>query len=166
MFTYKQEKELHSFIVENFSYYFDFDYLKSEVLLPNGRVDILGEDDTTIYVIEIKRDYIDKVAIKQVSGYLPQVEALYPDKKVVGIAIAPSIDENIEGINSEIKIIKMDNVEFIPPVSKSTIKRITFTLEETLIEKLREVSKESMIPQARIIEDMLEKNLEKYRKQK
>lgn len=44
-------------------------------------------------------------------------------------------------------------------------KRITFTLEETLIEKLREVSKESMIPQARIIEDMLEKNLEKYRKQ-
>ena len=45
-------------------------------------------------------------------------------------------------------------------------KRITFTLEETLIEKLREVSKESMIPQARIIEDMLEKNLEKYRKQK
>lgn len=45
-------------------------------------------------------------------------------------------------------------------------KRITFTLEEKLIEKLREVSKESMIPQARIIEDMLEKNLEKYRKQK
>ena len=45
-------------------------------------------------------------------------------------------------------------------------KRITFTLEETLIEKLREVSKESMIPQARIIEDMLEKNLEKYRIQK
>lgn len=44
-------------------------------------------------------------------------------------------------------------------------KRITFTLEESTIDKLREVSKESMIPQARIIEDMIEKHLNDYRKE-
>lgn len=43
-------------------------------------------------------------------------------------------------------------------------KRITFTLEESTIDKLREVSKESMIPQARIIEDMIEKYLDSYKK--
>lgn len=165
MFTYKKEKDLHNFIVDNFSYYFDFDYLKSEVLIPKGRIDILGEDETTIYVVEIKRDIIDKFAIRQVSDYIPQVKELYPDKKVVGIAIAPEIDSKASEIDTNIKIVKIDNVNYVPPVSKSTLKTFSVTLEENLIEKLKEVSKESMISQSRIIRDIVEKNLDSYRKQ-
>ena len=164
MLTYKVEKELHSFIVDNFSNYFDFKYIKSEVLLPVGRVDILGEDDTTVYVIEIKRDCVNKAAITQVTGYIPQVELLYPNKKVVGIVVAPVVEKGAADINPDIKIVELTDVNFVPPVSRSTIKRITFTLEESTIDKLREVSKESMIPQARIIEDMIEKYLDSYKK--
>lgn len=34
-------------------------------------------------------------------------------------------------------------------------KRVTFTLDEETIEKLREVSKETMIPQARLVEQAI-----------
>lgn len=151
MFTYKVEKELHSFIVDNFSNYFDFKYIKSEVLLPVGRVDILGEDDTTVYVIEIKRDCVNKAAITQVTGYIPQVELLYPNKKVVGIVVAPVVEKGAADINPDIKIVELTDVNFIPPVSKSTIKRITFTLDEDLIKELKEKSEETHIPQAKIV---------------
>lgn len=39
-------------------------------------------------------------------------------------------------------------------------KRITFTLDEALIEMLKTHSKESMVPQARIVESALKKYLE------
>ncbi len=41
-------------------------------------------------------------------------------------------------------------------------KRITFTLDEELIKKLKEVSKETMIPQARLVESAIKDILQKY----
>lgn len=41
-------------------------------------------------------------------------------------------------------------------------KRVTFTLDPELIEKLREISAETMIPQARLVERALEKVIEEY----
>lgn len=40
-------------------------------------------------------------------------------------------------------------------------KRITFTLDEALIKRLKAYSKESMIPQARIVEDAIKIYLDK-----
>ena len=42
-------------------------------------------------------------------------------------------------------------------------KSITFTLPEELIDKLKEVSKETMIPQAKLVEKALEEMLSKYK---
>lgn len=44
--------------------------------------------------------------------------------------------------------------------------RITFTLDPKLIEKLRETSKRTMIPQARLVEVALEKVIEEYQPKK
>lgn len=43
-------------------------------------------------------------------------------------------------------------------------KRVTFTLDEELIEKLKETSKETMIPQAKIVESAIRESLKKYEK--
>lgn len=40
-------------------------------------------------------------------------------------------------------------------------KRVTFTLEEELIEKLKGYSEKSMIPQARIVEESIKEYLKK-----
>lgn len=42
-------------------------------------------------------------------------------------------------------------------------KRITFTIDEKLIESLREVSKESGIPQSRIVSDSVERRIEEIK---
>lgn len=41
-------------------------------------------------------------------------------------------------------------------------KRITFTLDEELIIKLKEISKETMIPQAKLVESAIKDILKKY----
>lgn len=43
-------------------------------------------------------------------------------------------------------------------------KRVTFTLDEDLINRLREVSIETMIPQARLVEQAIQEVLNKYEK--
>ena len=41
-------------------------------------------------------------------------------------------------------------------------KRITFTLDENIIKKLKEVSDKTMIPQSRLVEEAIKSVLEKY----
>jgi predicted transcriptional regulator len=41
-------------------------------------------------------------------------------------------------------------------------KRVTFTLSEELIEQLKKVSEETMIPQARLVEQALQDVVKKY----
>jgi metal-responsive CopG/Arc/MetJ family transcriptional regulator len=43
-------------------------------------------------------------------------------------------------------------------------KRVTFTLEEELIEQLKKVSEETMIPQSKLIEKSLTEVLKSYEK--
>ena len=43
-------------------------------------------------------------------------------------------------------------------------KRVTFTLDEKLIEQLKKVSEETMIPQARLVESAIKQLLLKYEK--
>lgn len=43
-------------------------------------------------------------------------------------------------------------------------KRVTFTLEEEIIERLKQVSEETMIPQAKLVEKAILQVLESYKK--
>ena len=43
-------------------------------------------------------------------------------------------------------------------------KRITFTFDEKLIERLKEVSEQTMIPQSRLVEQAVKEILEKHGK--
>lgn len=42
-------------------------------------------------------------------------------------------------------------------------KRVTFTLDESIIEKLKETSGKTMIPQSRLVESALKEVILKYR---
>ena len=44
-------------------------------------------------------------------------------------------------------------------------KRITFTLEPELIERLQKVSKETMIPQVKLVEKAIDEKLKEYEKE-
>ncbi len=164
MFSYTKEKELHEYIVEHFNDYFDFNYISSEFIVSGGRVDIIGKDDNTIYVVELKRDYITNSAIKQLVNYLPEIQALNPNSKVKGIAVAPMVDEKLDPLPDNIELMVLDNVNFIEPVHRFTKKRVTFTIEEELVEKLKEISTDTMIPQAKLVEKAIESIIEKYDK--
>lgn len=157
MFTYKTEKELHEYLVKHFNDFFDFDYISSEFIITSGRIDILGKDDNTIYVVELKRDFVTNATIEQLSNYIPEIQSLNPDKVVLGIAVAPKIDDkvNIDSLPSNITIKTLDNVKFIEPEHNFTKKRITFTLDEKIIKELKETSERTMIPQARIVEQAI-----------
>ena len=149
MFTYSREKELHEYIVDNFLDFFDFEYLSSEFTINSGRVDILGMKDDVIYVVELKRDKVTQSTIKQLSNYLPDIELLHPDKKVIGIAAAPYIDYDLEIPSPNINTMKLNNVELSLAGMKQ---RQSFTFDEETIKLLKEASNKTDIPQSRIAE--------------
>jgi predicted DNA-binding protein len=43
-------------------------------------------------------------------------------------------------------------------------KRVTFTIEEEIVERLKKVSEDTMIPQAKLVEKAIENILEQYDK--
>lgn len=43
-------------------------------------------------------------------------------------------------------------------------KRVTFTIEKELVEQLKQVSEQTMIPQAKLVEKAIEKVIEEYKK--
>src|SRR4051812_5297767 len=106
MFTYSTELDLQTYILNNFDRYFDFEYFASEMVIEGGRIDVLGMDKDTVYVVEIKRDFITQLAIDQLSSYLPKIGNKFVDKKIIGIAVAPVIHGtlNLESLPSYIKV--------------------------------------------------------------
>lgn len=44
-------------------------------------------------------------------------------------------------------------------------KRVTFTLEEEIIEQLKSISEQTMIPQARLVEQAVKEIIERYSKE-
>lgn len=164
LFTYTKEKELHEYIVEHFDRYFDFDYISSEFIIESGRVDIIGQSDNIIYVIEIKRDIITDSTIEQLTGYVIDMQRRKPHKRVEGIAIAPTIDKdiNLSLISDNITLKTIDDVRYVPSQSNSTRKRITFTLDEEKLDQLKLVSNLTDIPQSRLVEQAIKDVLKKY----
>lgn len=158
MFIYSKEKELHQHIVDNFLDFFDFNYLSSEFTVDSGRIDIIGTKDNVVYVVELKRDIVDEKTIEQLSRYLMDVQFLYPGQEVIGIAAAPDIKEGLEIPFSNIELMKLDNVE----LNSRAIKRpVTFTIDENIIERLRSLSKETHIAQARLANMAIDEFLDK-----
>lgn len=45
-----------------------------------------------------------------------------------------------------------------------TKKRMTFTLDETVLDELKELSEQTMIPQARIVEQAIKEKIEEMKK--
>lgn len=165
MFTYSKEKELHEHIVEHFKNYFDFNYVSSEFIISSGRVDIIGKDDSTIYIVEIKRDYITTSTIQQLANYIPDIQRMNPTKTIKGIAVAPYIDDkvNLESLPYNITIQTIDDVTFKEPEHHTTKKRVTFTLDDELLKQLKSISSATSIPQARIVEQAIKEYLEKMK---
>ena len=44
-------------------------------------------------------------------------------------------------------------------------KRVTFTLEEEILEQLKKISEETMIPQARLVEQAIKEIIKRYSKE-
>jgi len=98
MFVYKYESLLRQYVVKNFGSFFDFDFVAQEkyIARDNGgpRVDILGEDEHHVYLIELKTDRITERNIKQVTDYIDLYRTVHnPDKTIIGILAAPHCDD-------------------------------------------------------------------------
>lgn len=137
MFRFTMENELQSHIIENFSSYFNFSFLAKEQKVISGRLDILGEDEKTIYIIELKRDCVDSLTIKQLQNYL---ENFATDKALIGIAAAPKIanDVDLTSIPENIWIRELQDVEYVP--SPTTKVKASITLDEDVYYFLQEAA--------------------------
>jgi RecB family endonuclease NucS len=84
----QNERELQLYLIKNFKSIFKLDYLDSEYVVENCRIDLIGGNLSAVYLIELKRDYITNAAVQQLSNYL----SLYvTDKELFGIVAAPKI---------------------------------------------------------------------------
>ena len=89
----KYESFLQDHVINNFNKYFAFKYVAREVKFAKNsehRIDILGEDDQNLYIIELKVNKIYPRHLKQIRFYLEKYqEELNPVKAIKGILAAP-----------------------------------------------------------------------------
>lgn len=73
-----------------------------------GRIDILAESkqENTVYVIEAKRGVANIDAYRQIKGYLEPIKRKFADKRVIGILIASTLDDETE------ILLRSDNIMF------------------------------------------------------
>ncbi|KWX79946.1 endonuclease NucS domain-containing protein [Paenibacillus jilunlii] len=128
MFKFTMENQLKQFIIDNFNTYFDFGLITTEYSVRGGRIDILGEDDETIYIIEIKRDFVTSDTIVQLQRYLDTYKS---DKKLIGIAVAPKIDNSVDLTNvpENIWVNILPDVEYVPNPDSKVKVSVTLDLD-------------------------------------
>lgn len=105
MFVYNYEHQLQKHILDNFNYYFDYELIGSNIPIKyrrGKRVDILAKDKETIYIIELKRDFVTQKTLEQLNLYIEEYET---EKNVIGIAAAPKTKKNLDLDRYENKII-------------------------------------------------------------
>ena len=114
MFEYKRESELRDFLCQNMEQYFGCKLTHKELSLSGWRIDIVGETDDTIFLIELKRNFITKSTITQLKKYLKRYKKdVVTNKKVVGIAAAPFIKIRRKNIPKYIEVKTLKNVKDI-----------------------------------------------------
>lgn len=112
VFEYETELQLQDYVIENFSSFFSFNYIGRERWVNGKYVDIIGEDDETLYIIELKRFAATRETVKQVQSYINFFK--YSKKKIKGIVMAPEvykIDPFLKyGDDNNIEIMLIPNV--------------------------------------------------------
>lgn len=104
MFKYQSEKELRKHIIKNFNLFFAFSFIDEEFQLhtrgphESGQfpaIDILGEDDSCVYIIELKKRKIVGGNVKQIQEYINMYKEHSKEnhKKVIGILAAPEYNK-------------------------------------------------------------------------
>ena len=135
-FTCYTEKELKQYVIKNFNKLFDFQYVCEEFLIGTKRVDLVGEDKGSTYLIELKRDFITNNSVKQLIKYLNIYES---SKNVVGIIMAPKIHHLFDKsqVPKNVIVRTLDSVtciaSFVPVNNtKKELKKVTFELPDEL----------------------------------
>ena len=137
MFAYQTELELHNYLLENFNEYFPYKLIANEYELTKGRVDFLAEDNENIYVIELKKEFVNKATLNQLTTYMTILKEEFQNKNIVGIAIAPKRKNHI----NDMEIPKNIRIQLLDGVNYVGIVRATLTLEKTLKLQLEEEAK-------------------------
>lgn len=127
LYKYTTENQLKYHLISNFEKYFDFSFLTEEFKMKAGRIDIVGENDSTIYVIELKRDFVTAATISQLRNYL---DAYITDKKLIGIAAAPKIapDVDLASLPENVWIKELNGVEYVP--NPDTKVKVSISIDE------------------------------------
>lgn len=113
MFIFKKESDLVRYIIRNRRKYFDFEIIQWEKHIKGGRIDLIGEDSTTEYLVEIKKDLVTNETLHQINRYL----SLYSNnnkKKTVGIVAAPEISSDLDHPEPNVRVIKLEGVVYAP----------------------------------------------------
>jgi len=93
MLTFNQEKDFKQYLIDNFESIFNCNFVGQEVKVKTKRIDLVGETDDGIYIIEVKPRIIDKATIKQLESYMENYKT---SKRIYGIAIAPKISLSLD----------------------------------------------------------------------
>lgn len=117
------EKTLEDFMIKNLELIEDgLVYIKRQVRVDNGILDILAKDINNNYVIIELKVEEDKDIIWQVNTYFKEFKSLYHTKKVRIITLVPKYPEHIKNILHEFNFVEM--FEFTPYINNRKIEDV------------------------------------------
>ena len=130
IFKFAYEEELKRYLKDNFERMFGFSFVAEELHVLTGTIDLVGEDEENIYLIEIKRDYVTKDTVKQLQRYINNYKS---QKNVFGIAVAPKVKDDVV-VPSNIIAMSLENIV------KVSVCKTSLNLDAELMQKLRMIA--------------------------
>lgn len=119
------ERILEDFMIKNLELIEEgLVYIKRQVRVINGILDILAKDRNNNYVIIELKVEADKDIVWQVNTYFKEFKSLYNIKEVRVITLFPKYPEYIKNILGKFNFVEM--FEFIPYINNKKIENIKF----------------------------------------
>ena len=114
MIEFKTEEWLERHIINNFNAFFPFQLKKNQLVLPNSHdtIDIVGEDDSNEYIIELKRDYVRKKDIYQVVRYIERYKK-ETTKNVKGYIVSPYFTKRVRLLAEKNNILVLELKDYV-----------------------------------------------------
>jgi DNA-binding XRE family transcriptional regulator len=150
MTFYSSEDELRDILIADCEMQLGFKFKYKEYNIDGFRIDIIGEDNDFIYIVELKRENADLRTLRQVNNYISAYKR-YSEKPIIGMIVAPVFQDELKfSVHPEVLLKELSGFQYVPKEKHLYVKPILLKILKERDMTQNELAKISDVPQSAI----------------
>jgi DNA-binding Xre family transcriptional regulator len=150
MISYSSENELRDILIANCETHLGFKFIYKEYSVDGFRIDIIGEDEDFIYVVELKREVADLRTLSQINNYISAYRH-YSKKPVIGVIVALAFQAELKlSAPPEVIMKELVGFQYVPKEKHLYVKPILLKILKERDMTQNELANISGVPQSAI----------------